>query len=287
MKQTHFLRPNFAKFVIQKLQNGESLNIYGNPGTGKTRLLEDIRNAGIKNAHVCVVSFQGYQHSCHGFCKALSLGIDDTDTASDLDAAIEKMKKIKRHIFLLIDDFKYFPDNSSLDKSYDQRFVDSLNSIKNRPGISLLVVTEKPLNQFTIFIKGKARTSILYFKKHETDALSHEEIENEIKKRFGKNRLSGPHATLLATHLNEKKRNYALLEFYEKKIRENRDSELKFDLRLEKWNKEFKKSICDAPSKKAAKAITRIKGWAMVLNPLNACLNALIKIKKEIILFFN
>ncbi|GEM_PF-3218994 len=35
MQDTHFLRPALTKHIIQRLQRGESLNLFGKPGIGK------------------------------------------------------------------------------------------------------------------------------------------------------------------------------------------------------------------------------------------------------------
>ncbi|MDM8544207.1 hypothetical protein QUF90_24280 [Desulfococcaceae bacterium HSG9] len=71
MQDSHFLRPAITALVIKRLQRGESINLYGEPGIGKTRLLEDIRQSGLADTHIISVSFRGYQYSYDGFCKAV------------------------------------------------------------------------------------------------------------------------------------------------------------------------------------------------------------------------
>jgi ABC-type lipoprotein export system ATPase subunit len=63
MQDTHFLRPALTKHIIQRLQRGESLNLFGKPGIGKTRMLEDIRDAKIDKTFVIIVFFRGYHIS--------------------------------------------------------------------------------------------------------------------------------------------------------------------------------------------------------------------------------
>ena len=72
MNESHFLRPDFSSLVINRLHRGQSLNLFGSPGIGKSRLLEDIEKAAIPDTRMIHVSFKGYQYSYQGFCVKAS-----------------------------------------------------------------------------------------------------------------------------------------------------------------------------------------------------------------------
>ncbi len=239
----HFLRPALTKLIIQRLQRGDSLNLFGEPGIGKTRLLEDIRNSGLKNTIITPVSFRGYQHSYEGFCRAICTeGRFQKISSTSLSEIIEEFQKIEdKQDFIMIDDFQYLPENPDIDPAYDQQFIDNLNSIKNASGVSLLVVTLKPVNNLIIFINKQPVTSVLNLDFMKVTPLQHEEIRKELDRRFEQDILDEQDKMLLCSHLNEQAGNYELLKYYEVKILTNADKAMDFTRRLRKWNKEFKK----------------------------------------------
>ncbi len=72
MQDAHFLRPALTKHIIQRLERGESLNLFGKPGIGKTRILDDIHDAAEPDkTFVIIVPFHGYANSYQGFCEAI------------------------------------------------------------------------------------------------------------------------------------------------------------------------------------------------------------------------
>ncbi len=262
----HFLRPALTKLIIQRLQRGDSLNLFGEPGIGKTRLLEDIRNSGLKNTIITPVSFRGYQHSYEGFCRAICIeGRFQKISSTSLNEIIEEFQKIEdKQDFIMIDDFQYLPENPDIDPAYDQQFIDNLNSIKNASGVSLLVVTLKPVNNLIIFINKQPVTSVLNLDFIEVPPLQHEEIRKELDRRFGQDILDEQEKILLCSHLNEQSGNYGLLKDYEVKILTKADAAMDFTRRLRKWNKEFKKGR--QPS--GMKLISRIREKIRVIRQL-------------------
>ncbi|MCP4349601.1 MAG: hypothetical protein GY795_29320 [Desulfobacterales bacterium] len=240
---THFLRPALTKLVIQRLQRGDSLNLFGEPGIGKTRLLDDIYDSGLKNTIITKVSFRGYQNNYEGFCRAIcSEGRFQKISSTSLSEIIEEFQMVEgKQDFILIDDFQYLPENPDIDPAYNQQFIDNLNSIKNASGVSLLVVTQKPVNNLIIFINKQPVTSVLNLDFIEVTQLQHGEIRNELDRRFEQGVLDEQEKIILCSHLNEQGGNYELLKYYEVKILTNADVAMDFTRRLRKWNKDFKK----------------------------------------------
>ncbi|MGE0086097.1 MAG: ATP-binding protein [Desulfococcaceae bacterium] len=266
MKENHFLRHATTRLIMKYLQNGDSLNIYGPNGIGKTRVLEDIRNAEPENTCVILVSFKGYQSSFSGFCKAVceAAGLHGNTPAS-LNGIIRKLGSAGKQIFLLIDDFHYLSENPELDPKFNQDFIDALNAIKNTPRVSLMVSTLTPMNHLTLFINKKPVTSALNLHPVEIPPLQHKEILEEINRRFPDKHLDEREKTMLASHLNSQGNNYELLEHYEFRIA-NKETFIDLEL-LEKWRNDFRKHYRDSGTKKVAKLTTWLKCWNLVINP--------------------
>jgi len=266
-KNDHFLRPSFTEYLIQRLQRGDSVNLYGESGIGKTRLLEDILNADLKDILVIYISFKGYQNSYKGFCEAVcsKTGLKG-NPPENLNQIIEELKKQGKQIFLFIDDFKYFPNNTEIDTAYNQSFIDSLNSVKNTAGVSLAVVTEKPINNFIIFISKQPLLSALNLTPLKIEPLQHKELVNEINRRF-KGILKQKEKTLLASCLNQMTNNYEVMKYYEFKILTKADAGLSFDKRVDKWHNNFEKERCQTGIKNIVKIGNSLKCWYHVLLP--------------------
>jgi hypothetical protein len=285
MKENHFLRPSFTKFVIERLSLGDSINLHGEAGIGKTRLLEDIKSAEIKNTHVIHVSFQKrYKAFCNSvFYEAGLKG----EMPESLNLILDKLQLSEKRIFFLIDDFHRFPDNPEIDPEYDQAFVETLNAIKNRKNVSLLVVTHKPIPTALIFAdKEKPDTSTLHFSKFlKIDSLQYDEIKKEIERRFKKCKLKDKKINILISHLNKYANNYTLLRYYEPKIlidiAAGRQLKKK---RLNNWKEEFKKDYSNTFPKKLYKFQSLLKSLKRALFPNGINMNF---IKKLINMFFS
>lgn len=240
MQDAHFLRPSLTKLIIQELQQGDSLNLYGESGIGKTRLLEDIRNAKIPDTTVISVSFRGFQNNCAGFCKAIWAESEIHGKPPKLfNETIKQIVEKGKYVFLLIDDFQAILKNPDIDPDYNQDFVNALNSVKNMSGISMLAVSNEIANTLILFINKEPQSSVLHLEPIKADELSQDEILRELNRRFKKAKLSDEDKTTLASFLNNQEQNYELLKYIDTKIMTNADAALKFIKRLKHWHKEF------------------------------------------------
>ncbi len=275
MKQAHFLRPALTGLIIQRLKRGESLNLYGPPGIGKTRLLEDIRDAGIKDTHVVLVSFRGCQDSLKSFHEAVCTTCDlEGHPPANLNAILRKAGKKHPQIFLLIDDLHYISENPGIDPAFDQTFIDGLNAVKNMGGVSLLAVSEKPLGSVTIFIKMKLMTSKLNFEPVEITPLGHRDIMAEIGRRKAMDERGGDERVLLASYLLDHPASYELLENFEFRIASDPSPQITDEL-LEKWDDDHKRNKRPSGTKRWSKAIRFLHRYAVVFNFLGPVLKKL------------
>lgn len=267
MKTSHFLRPATTRLIIQRLQRGESINLFGPPGIGKTRLLEDIRDAELADARVAMVSFRGYQNSYAAFCKVIcsSAGIQGA-APTTVSGAIQQLREAQKQILLLIDDSQYIAENPKLDPKFDQQFLDALNAVRNTPGVSLLAASIESLHRLTIFINGNPVTSSLNLQPVDTPSLQYDEIAEELRRRF-ENRLNVDDRAILISHLTDQKHNYQLLEDYEWCITAENFLTLNHTL-LNEWRRECLKKHDPSGTKRVSKLIDFLKRWLIVLNPL-------------------
>jgi len=269
MQDTHFLRPALTKHIIQRLQRGESLNLFGKPGIGKTRILDDIHDSAEPDkTFVIIVPFHGYQHSYQGFCEAIWKSVNQKTTApTNLNEIIEALKQSKKQIFLFIDDFDYFFENPKLDPKYDLRFIDALNAIRNTSGVSLLAVTEVPVSNRIIIMNQESFTSTLNLTPVEISKIPFLEIQAELNRIFN-GVLKDEQIVFLTSHLNEHENAYGILKYYEPKILGNEDIQLKFEDRLKKWLKMFEQGKHELLMKKAVKSLDKLEGWALYFSRL-------------------
>ena len=285
IKNARFLRPASTSLIIQRLQRGDSLNLSGGRGIGKTRLLEDIKSANLENTCVIHVSLKGYQESYKAFCNAVFLSSDfKVRPPSSLNAVIKKLKETKKQTFLFIDDFQYISDNPNLDPKYNQQFIDYLNSIRNTSGISLLAVSHEPLSKIIIFMGKKPVTSVLNLQNIHLDRLMHHEITDEISRRF--QNLDENAKNVLASHLNNHENNYELLEHYESKIISKGDTVLDSAV-LDRWYKNFKKTNRSSLMRLVIKLTGVMKRWILVITPFLPGFNQLKKITHGPLVFIS
>ncbi len=261
MQDTNFLRPALTKHIIQRLQRGESLNLFGIPGIGKTRMIEDIRDAALDKTFVMIVPFHGYQHSYQGFCEAIWKSVNQKTTApTNLNEIIEALKQSKKQIFLFIDDFDYFFENPKLDPKYDLRFIDALNAIRNTSGVSLLAVTQAPVSNRIIIMNQESFTSTLNLMPVEISKIPFLEIQAELNRIFN-GVLNDEQIVFLTSHLNEHENAYGILKYYETKILGNEDIQCSFQDRLQRWKTQRRINIL----KEMFKYLKKIETWALFL----------------------
>jgi len=138
------LRPAFTELLVKKLVAGQTINLIGQHGQGRRRTISDLRKWLPDTLLVLHVDMKSYRQSYSGMIEALWLQTGNSGEAPDDLASLLKglQEQTGRILFILhnFDALRGYPD---LDPKYNPRFFDHLNSIKNRPDMALLVVSEK------------------------------------------------------------------------------------------------------------------------------------------------
>jgi hypothetical protein len=199
----HCLRPDFAQRLYERLRQGDSINLTGKPGSGCSRALHDVaRMAREQGIMALCLDMNAYKHSPRAFQQAvyeqMAQALPPAAELRPLPAgeapplypsqvlALQPMPA--GQAFILLDNFHRILDNPQ--QRFPQRFFDDLNSLKNRPGISLCCVTEQPHLRYRIHTADEggritATTSWLDLQVVELPRLSRADIRAELERQLG------------------------------------------------------------------------------------------------------
>ena len=248
---------------MKRLDRGDSLNIYGEQGIGKSRLLDDLRGAAPARTLVVSVSIRGYQYSYAGFCRAVwAEARCEGDPPPTFGGVVDALSRNQERIFLFIDHFQSILSNPDIDPAYDQRFIDTLNAVKNTPNMSLLLVSGYPINTLILFVDKAPKTSVLHLAPIKVRGLSQDEILAELDRKV---EMALDDRFWLAAFLSDHDRHYDLLNHMITQIAMNAPPEGDFKKRLQAWHKDFEKERSPAPIKRMLKFNTWMKAWGRVV----------------------
>ena len=239
---SHYLRPVFTERIIQLLQNGRSINLIGAEGTGRKRLLEDIRDSKIPNTTIALVNmktcYKRYDSLIRDVWEQWGNEGEKPDTLSELIERYEE--KCEQRMWLFLDNFSALLDEPEVDQHYDTTFYDTLNYCRNKAHFALICVTEQPHNQSMIYIKGElAKNSWLDLEQKRLPSLSYEDIIHEVKRRSLP--VMREERSALIAAVREHKKPYKLLTCLTDNILNREDAHLPFQKRLQQWIKDFDK----------------------------------------------
>jgi hypothetical protein len=182
----HCLRAEFTQSIIQSLINKRlSINLIGEKGTGKLRLLEDIRNCKLPDTVIVFVNLKSYVDNYKGLVREIhsQLGLNK-EVPERLDQLFEGLEKQPVRYLVFLDNYDGLLDNPGNDDGYDVNFFDDLNFIKNKDNICLLCTTCQPHNSQPVFINKKSyRNSWLTLEKEMLPPLTRRQILEELERQ--------------------------------------------------------------------------------------------------------
>lgn len=236
----HCLRPEFTQGLLKALLAGSSVNLIGPAGSGRGRLLEDLRRCAPADRLVLHADMKNWKASYEGFIENLSLqlGTGAGKKPRDLGAVLERVQKNKRGALLLLHHFDALLNNPDVNVGFGVRFFDQLNSLRNQR-IALLCVTEAPHDQSMVFVDGKSHSgSWLDLQKEQLPELRWEEIRAEIRRRLAET--TNADVTALIEAVRKEEAPYALLDFLLRELARPVEHPESFRRRLRRLKRDFR-----------------------------------------------
>lgn len=176
------LRPAFAKtFLNELLIRRNSLNLTGDTGQGKSRLLEDVKRMETSlGMPVVLLNLKDFRLDYEGFLRSMAMQLRlpspyfqrFEDLLDALHAALHD------NCMILINSLEVLNEYNSNDRRYDAHFVSSLNNLKNQSHIHLACASRIWLKKVVF----QNETSILDLYQLEIRDLHDKEIEAEIRR---------------------------------------------------------------------------------------------------------
>ena len=242
------LRPEYTELLAKEL-NKQSLNIYGEPGQGQWRLLEDLKELLSKeNKLVFLLNMKNYAASYQGFIADITGQLKQqipaakektiTDLAGFLTAFYECTTN--QSMVLLLHNFDALLDNPQLDETYDVSFFNALNALRNS-GHRLLCITVKPHNQSQVFVKQQVHSnSWLDLKRIVLPTLTETQIKDELIRRDLS--LTREQLRQIIDAIQQHYHPYDFLEFTLDQLHLHDNATLTLNKRLKYWQKQFNKT---------------------------------------------
>jgi hypothetical protein len=233
----HCLRPVFTKDLLKTLLAGSSVNLIGPAGSGRGRLLEDLRRCAAGDRLVLYADMKAWKESCEGFINHLSHQLG-SKRLRDLGTVVERVQKSGRPALLLFHHFDALLNNPDVHPGFGIRFFDQLNSLRNQR-IALLCVTEKPHDQSVVFAEGKPHGgSWLDLQKERLPPLRWEEFGAEIRRRLSEP--TDAEVTALIEAVRKEEAPYALLDFLLRELARPVEHPGSFRRRLRRLKRDFR-----------------------------------------------
>ena len=265
------LRVEFTNYIYQKIiLQDKSINIIGEDGVGKSRLVEDLRDK-LQNSQTTILSIdiKALRRDFDKFIKELNnqLNINLNSFEEIMDNFYQK----EGQKLFFIKNFEYFYKRGDRDSRFDFNFFESLNSFKNRASTSLVILSTKHYNHYLSDINRDTSPLDLNYETitplHKKEIL--EELKREVEPKYS------DYFERIAKLIELEERNYALLEFIINEI-ENRGVKKSpsIDSQFYYWKKRFEK-------KEIPKGV-KLYWWLAKKTPLLAKIVALFIPKIEI-----
>lgn len=236
----HCLRPEFTRDLLKTLVAGGSVNLIGPVGSGRGRLIEDLRRCAPADRPVLHADMKAWKASYEGFIENLSLQLATGagKRPMDIGVLVERLQKNGRGALLLLHHFDALLNNPDVHRGFGVRFFDQLNSLRNQR-TALLCVTEKPHDQSMVFVDGRSHSgSWLDLQKERLPELRWEEIRAEIRRRLAE--ITDAEVTPLIEAVRKEEAPYALLDFLLRELARPVEHTGSFRRRLRRLKRDFR-----------------------------------------------
>jgi len=266
---SHCLRKEFTLNIIQSLiRDRFAINLIGEKGTGKTRLLEDIQKCILPGTILVNVNLKSYVNNYSGLMREIHRQLElEGEVPERLDKLFYGLEKQPLHSLVFLDNYDALLDNTKMNGKYDKDFFDDLNFINNKDNVSLLCTNCRPHNTLLVFIEGESYgNSWLTLGKYNLPELTRIQIIDEFERQLKKNgrmwlKSSPDDKELLLGCIHQQPLPYYRLCFLAGKLKNQtyEEAEFEFKKRLKRWMRDFKRQIKYSVDKKLHSIKTRAK----------------------------
>ncbi|OJJ20969.1 hypothetical protein BKI52_10360 [marine bacterium AO1-C] len=272
----HSLRPAFTEKIAKTLfLQRTSVNLYGEDGTGKRRVFVDMqkafRNVGFDEYTPIVIDFKNFAYKYAGMLREIhhQLG-GQGEMFAHFSDFFKEIEQQNRWYVLVLEHFDTILDNPKIDPYFNPQFFDDLNYLKNKRNVALVVHTQQPHRGSFVFVEGKAYSnSWLNLKMEPMPPLTDIQVQLELRKRLSDDYFTwlyaNPHErSQVERKIQETPHTYQMLCFLAEQLNSRADEELRFDKRLDKWQKRYDLETKTSALKKAENAKNKATMWSAV-----------------------
>lgn len=179
------LRPEFTAALAHRLLTGASTNLISLHGQGRRRTLADLHTALSDGLHIFRMDMRTYKHDYQGFYNELRMQSGyPTMGGNQLTQLLDALEKTASPCLLILHNFDALHHSEAVQAGYNSHFMDTLNRISGRTGISLLCISECN-HQFYLFAEDGPELpgSTLQAEAIQLPPLTREQIRAELLRR--------------------------------------------------------------------------------------------------------
>ncbi|PCI26018.1 MAG: hypothetical protein COB67_10415 [SAR324 cluster bacterium] len=208
------LRPKFTRNLLKRLYQKRTINLFGAAGTGKKRLVADLKGNPLSNLKIVTIRFEGYSKDYEGFFQNLcqAADIEPHEKIKGINHIFEKLAAKHERVIFILDDFERFlkpiQDPGYLD------FHNQLNALRGIQKLSILLVTQEPIGKRMVEIAGKRYESIIASEEVRLPPLSQDVIEKEIERISLNKNIQFMERAKIAIYIDQKPCPYERLKYY-------------------------------------------------------------------------
>jgi len=263
---SHCLRIEYTKLILKELtENGNSINLISDAGTGKSRLLKDLESIVYPDLSIVYVNLKDYLWSYKGLNLFIKEKLKVKGNSKNLSQIFSKICS-SNYCILLIDNYDAILQELKMDIEYDEDFFNDLNVIKNMHHVSILCSTKVPHNNMLVYIGGKNtnRNSWLTLERENLPKLTFKQIEEELRRQIISKELFldlNDARQYLVRSILKSIEPYSLLIFVAKQLNSQTETcqNTPINRKLKSWTKQYKKQ----KTKSIEKFIHVIMNWLL------------------------
>jgi hypothetical protein len=248
------LRDEYTAYIIGKLiENHCSVNLVGKRSTGKSRLLEDIRDNELPGINIVMVNLKEYAADIHGLLHDIYRQLNRTGEApGKFTQFLEEPDNITGQYVFLFDNYDVLLENPGIDPDYDESFFNALNDLIKKDNISMICTTRRVHREQMVYVdREPCRNSWLNLEIEELPELGRREISRELDRRMEEEerwwfQANPDLKSILLDFIHGHDRPYSRLQHLTMQIGIHRDEvrtpkTSRFIRQVKKWMKQFDK----------------------------------------------